>query len=41
MEYIKKNLEPILFGFIFGMVTMFVLNLISDIIIKIFLILNK
>jgi hypothetical protein len=41
MNYIKKNLEAILFGFIIGMVTMFVFGLIEDIIIKIVLILKQ
>jgi hypothetical protein len=41
MNYIKKNLESILFGFIIGMLTMIIFNLIEDIIIKTILILNK
>lgn len=41
MNYIKKNLEPILFGFIIGVFTMIIFNLIESIIIKIILILNK
>ena len=40
MNYIKKNLEPILFGFIIGVFTMIIFNLIESIIIKIILILN-
>lgn len=41
MNYIKKNLEQILFGFIIGVFTMIIFNLIENIIIKIALILNK
>lgn len=39
-EYIKKNLEPLLIGFISAMLVIYFFNSINDIIIKIALI-NK
>lgn len=38
--YIKNNFEPILFGFALAFLIIKVLNLISDVIIKIALIIN-
>ena len=40
-QYIKKNLEAILLGFTIAILTIFIFNLISDIIIKIALIKNN
>jgi len=37
-NYIKKNLEPLLIGFIVAIMTIYFFNLIDDIIIKIALI---
>lgn len=39
--YLKKNLEPILVGFTLAIMTIYLFNTISDIIIKITLIINK
>jgi len=41
IEYIKTNLQPLLIGLSVGLAFTMTLNLISDIIIKITLILNK
>jgi hypothetical protein len=40
MKYIKENLEPILIGFVIAIMTIYLFNTISDIIIKIALIKN-
>lgn len=40
MKGIKKNLEPILFGFIIGVFTMIIFNLIENILIKIAILIN-
>lgn len=40
-NYILKNLEPILIGFVIAIMTIYFFNLISDIILKITLIQNK
>jgi hypothetical protein len=37
-EYIKKNLEPILIGFVIAIMSIYLFNLMSDTIIKIMLI---
>jgi hypothetical protein len=41
MKYIKQNLEPILMGFVIALITIYLFNTISDVIIKIALIKNK
>ena len=41
LNYIKKNLEPILIGFTIGSFSLYLLHIISDIIIKIAILNNK
>ena len=40
-KYLKENLEPILVGFVLAIMTIYLFNTISDIILKITLIINK
>ena len=41
MKYIKQNLEPILLGLVIALITIYLFNTISDVIIKIAIIKNK
>lgn len=40
-KYIKENLEPLLIGFVVAILTIYLVNTISDIVIKIALINSK
>lgn len=40
-EYFKNNLEPILVGFVIAVFTIFLFNLVSDIIVKIAIVQNR